>query len=123
LPSLVDLSIQLEVIDPLTVGNLGYEARRRWIPGAGVSGKREDVTLTASSFSAFTVPTGAKFALIDVGSAVSLTLKGVTSDTGIAICPASGPLQIPVLMPLNGTPSIGIANGANVNQVVSILWL
>ncbi len=84
----------------------------------GTNGQRQDVALTAA-FTALTVPTGAVAVLIKlVSGAVTLTLKGVTGDTGIKL--QSGTLStIPICLPLGATPSIGIlSDGAGVVEVL-----
>lgn len=86
-----------------------------------INGKRETVSLTGSAFTALTVPSGAKAVLILCQDKVSLTLKGVTGDTGIAITPASSPVSVPVLVPLGATPSIGILNGGS-TTTVEVVW-
>lgn len=86
----------------------------------GTNGKREDVALTAA-FTALSPPTGAVCVMIKlVSGAVTLTLKGVTGDTGIKL--QSGTLStIPICLPLGTTPSIGIlSDGVG---VVEVLWL
>jgi hypothetical protein len=70
------------------------------------------VSLAGSGFTALAVPTGAKAVRIWLpATAVSLTLKGITGDTGIAITPSSNALALPVTLPLASAPSIGILNG------------
>jgi hypothetical protein len=87
----------------------------------GVSSDSSDiraVSLTGSAFTALTVPTGAKAVRIWLpATAVSLTLKGVTGDTGIAITPSSNFLGLPVTLPLGSSPSIGILNGGSTLSV------
>ena len=90
-----------------------------WTPGVV---KRESVSLTGSAFTALSPPSGAKALLIDLGAAVSLTLKGVTGDTGIALEPASASLALPLFFPLGSSPSIGIANGSASTQTVICYW-
>jgi hypothetical protein len=121
--ALCDLSIDLEMIDSLTVGSVGFQSRHRWPPGSGAYGKREDVTLVANSFTALSVPAGSRALIVILGGAVSLTLKGLNADTGISLTPSANPQQIDLVMPLGAAPSIGIASGAASNQNVSLIWL
>lgn len=86
---------------------------------AGANGYRETKSLSAA-FNALTVPTGARFVEIGwVSGTGSLTLKGVTGDTGVAlgVLTASSPrLRLPI-----SSPSIGIL--ASATGSVEILWL
>lgn len=82
---------------------------------AGVT-QQQTVTLTASSFTAITVPTGAKALLISALTGAA-TLKGVTGDTGIALG-----INCPTLIPLGTTPSIGITDTSGSNQSVALYW-
>lgn len=86
----------------------------------GVSGKMETVTLSAA-FTALSPPTGAVWvAMRVVSGAVTLTLKGVTGDTGIVLQSAAlGTL--PLCLPLGTSPSIGIlSDGA---ATIDCLWV
>lgn len=85
--------------------------------------KREVVTISATTFQALSPPTGAAAALIYPGASVSLTLKGVTGDTGIACAPTSLPKEIPLLIPLGASPSIGVYNGHSASQSLTVVWL
>jgi len=116
------LDYRLQTLSPQGVG-IAQSNTSRWAPGAGQGGWRVTVTLTASSFNAFSVPTGAKAIAIILGSATSLTLKGITGDTGIALTPASNPTGMDLLMPLGASPSIGILNGLASDQTIEIIWL
>lgn len=82
--------------------------------------KRETVSLTGSAFTALTAPSGAKHVIILPGTAVSLTLKGVTGDTGVALTPASSPTGAPISLPVS-SPSIGIYNGGSTASV-EVFW-
>lgn len=87
---------------------------------AGVGDGTMQTVAIANGFNALTVPTGAKGVLIKlVSGALTLTLKGVTGDTGIKM--QSGTLStVPIMLPLGTTPSIGIAaDGAG---TIEILW-
>lgn len=94
----------------------------QFVPGTP-EGQWQPLSLAASVFTALTVPTGAKAVLLDLGQAVSLTLKGLTGDTGIVLCAATAPLGVPVVLPLGTAPSIGILNGLGSTQVIQALWL
>ncbi len=86
----------------------------------GTNGKREDVALTAA-FTALSPPTGASAVLIKVVSgAVTLTLKGVTGDTGIKMQSAAL-TTIPICIPLGSSPSIGVLSDGT--AVLEVLWL
>ena len=100
------------------------QTRARWSTGSSTSLGivRQKVTLTASVFTALTVPSGAKSVIIKVGSATSLTIKGITGDQGIPIAPASNPLGLPVVLPLGASPSIGILNGLGSDQSVEVIF-
>jgi len=91
--------------------------------GLNGNGQRQTISCTGSAFTALTVPSGAQLLIILPGTAISLTLKGVTGDTGITIAPASNPIRFPLIIPLGATPSIGIANGNASAQEVELIWL
>ncbi|MEK9644300.1 MAG: hypothetical protein VW547_02020 [Alphaproteobacteria bacterium] len=85
----------------------------------GEAGKRETVSLSAA-FNALSPPTGAAFVMIRwISGTGSLTLKGVTGDTGIALgtLAASSPA---IMLPIS-SPSIGILSDASGS--VEVLWL
>lgn len=68
--------------------------------------QQQTISATASAFTQFTVPTGAKAVLIDVGTSPGLRLKGVTGDNGISL---DG--NTPVLIGISDEGStIGIQN-------------
>lgn len=108
------------------VGEDGVETA--WAPEptrftpASLLPKREVVSLTGSAFTALSPPSGAKAAIIDVGTSVSLTLKGLTGDSGTTVAPASSPIGLPLVVPLGATPSIGFANGSATAQTVTVWW-
>ena len=83
----------------------------------GESGKRETVSLSAA-FNALSPPTGATFVMIKwVSGTGTLTLKGNTADTGIAMgaLTASSPA---IMVPLSSA-SIGLlASGSGSCEVV-----
>lgn len=96
------------------------QTEHRFALGSADDGKRESVSLTGSStFTALTVPSGAKGVRILLpATATSLTLKGVTGDTGVTIVGASGYTGLPIVLPVS-SPSIGILNaGSTVTAVV-----
>lgn len=84
--------------------------------------KQETISINASTFQALTIPTGAKLLVIDVGTAISLTAKGVTGDTGVKIAPTSNPLGIPAILPLGTSPQIGILNGDTNAVSINLIW-
>lgn len=81
----------------------------------------EYVSCTGSAFTALSPPTGAVAVLIEPDTNASLTLKGVTGDTGIAITPSSNVIGIPLLIPLGSSPSIGIYNGGSTCSI-RVTW-
>lgn len=92
----------------------------RWAP---LVGQRQDVVLTGSAFTALTVPSNASLLVMVLpNTAASLTLKGITGDTGTVIVPASGFKGFPLLLPLGSAPSIGIANGG-ASVTATLYWL
>ena len=95
----------------------------RWVPGAGVNGKREQITLTASAFTALSPPTSAKAVMLILGTAINLTLKGVTGDTGTKLVPATLPLGFDAIIPLGASPSIGITSAHTSDQTIEVIWL
>ena len=100
---------------------IARQHRVRWVPGVG-NGKRESISCTGAAFVALSPPTGSKaVALILPITAVSLTLKGVTGDTGIALTPSSLFAGIDAFFPLGSSPSIGIANAGS-TVVIEVLW-
>lgn len=78
--------------------------------------QQQTVTLTASTFSSITVPTGAKAVLI-TGFTGAARLKGVTGDTGIVM-----EANCPVLVPLGTTPSLGILEASAADQTLQVYW-
>ena len=91
---------------------------------ASLCGKRETVTLTAGAFNALSPPAGAQAAIIKTNSSnISVTLKGVTGDTGNLNTPSSGVIPIPFLIPLTTSVSIGLRNGGGSDQTVEVVWL
>lgn len=88
--------------------------------------KRETVSVPATSFLALTpptVPSAPKAVMILPGTRVTLTLKGVTGDTGVKIAPGTNPLGMPVVLPLGASVSIGLYNGDASAQEVTVIWL
>ena len=88
---------------------------------SGTTPKYEQVTLAASGFTALTVPAGAKAVLVvfPTTGATSLTLKGVTGDTGVTFSAAN--LRF-ILLPI--TPgTIGFAKGDAGTIVIEVFWL
>lgn len=84
--------------------------------------KEERVSLTGSAFTALSPPTGAKGVFIEVGVNPSLTIKGVTGDSGVAATPSSNVWDGWAFLPLGATPSIGIAN-AGATCVCRAVWI
>lgn len=85
----------------------------------GTNGDRTTVTLSAA-FNALTVPSGAVFVrIVWVSGTGTLTLKGVTGDTGIAMGALSA--TSPAIMLPVSSPSIGIL--ASGSGSVEVTWL
>ena len=102
---------------------LADEREYRWTVASGVL-KREEVTLTGSAFTALSPPTNAKkVRIILPAAAVSLTLKGVTGDTGITLSPASNFIGGTVELTLGASPSLGILNGSATARLITVIWL
>lgn len=92
----------------------------RWSPGVL---KRETVTLTAAAFTTFTQPSGASLLIvIPASAAASLTLKGVTGDSGIGSVPNTLYKGFPMLLPLSAAINVGIANAGAVTTA-ELIWL
>lgn len=114
------LDVELVVVNERGSEQMGTGRRTfRWTPTVV---KTETVTVTASTFTALSPPSGAKGYFIDLGEAVGLTLKGVTGDTGLKTTPTSAPVGIPLMGPLGATPSMGFASSNASDQVVTIFW-
>lgn len=80
----------------------------------------QKLSIDSATFSAFTVPSGAKAVLIDVGTSTGLHLKGVSADTGISL-----DNTVPVLLPLSddiGVTTLGLRNDGPSTQTVKIYW-
>lgn len=121
--AIASLLVRLDVNDGN--GNVRTDVNRtaRFSVGAGVSGKHEQVSLSGNAFTSLSPPSGAKLVIIEPASAaVSVTLKGVTGDTGVAVLPSSNPLGIPLVMPLGSSPSIGFQNSGAATSV-DVWWL
>ncbi len=86
----------------------------------GANGQRQTLTLS-NAFSTVTVPTGAHAVVMQVTSgAVTLTLKGVTGDTGTVL--QSGTLAtVPIVLPLGTTPSLGLLSTGT--ATVDVWWV
>lgn len=127
--SRVQLTLNIEVKDEVECARQTVRSRAAWLPAAALAnGKRETVSLTLSTFTALSPPTGAKALVIEWDkepndSIINLTLKGITGDTGIKLLPASSQPKIPLVLPLGASPSIGITNGEASTQVIELLWL
>lgn len=117
--SMATLRLSLEITGD--DGGTHLDRTVRWVP-AIEGGLREIVTLAAASFTALSPPTGAKavFILPDE-DAVSLTLKGLTGDTGTTLAPASNPINGPSFFFLGASPSVGITNAGAATSAL-VIW-
>lgn len=84
------------------------------------NGKRETLSLSAGA-NTITPPTGAKGVLLMCQGKVSLTLKGIGGDTGVAIEGASAN-QIPALIPLSGSVASFVLNSTGA-QTLEAIWI
>lgn len=117
----VSLNDEVVVFDGTT--RRSYPSQAGWLAGSLLP-KEEWVSLTGSTFTALSPPSGAKAVRIWLTSAdVSLTLKGVTGDTGVVVSPASAFAGMILNLSLGTSPSIGFANGTATARVVRVLWL
>ena len=85
--------------------------------------KQESVTINAATFQALSPPANAKALVIQLGTAESITLKGITGDTGVKLTPAANPLGLPAVIPLGNSPSIGLLNGDGSAVTIDLIWL
>lgn len=122
--SIADVKMEITVSDATGV-TAHHKSSKKFSPASAlVAGKLETVTLTQSAFTALSPPTGARaVALMIPTTAISLTLKGITGDTGVKIAPTSNCVGIDALIPLGTSPSIGIANGDTSDLVIQVLWM
>ena len=122
--SFAKVDVSFEVKNSEFVRTLSDKRAIRFSPGTNLpDGKREAVSLVGSStFTALSPPSGAKAVMIFVESNVSLTLKGVTGDGGIAITPSSNVVGVPVVLPLGSSPTLGILNAGS-TVVIQVIWL
>lgn len=86
------------------------------------NGVVQQVALPASTFTALSVPAGATHMAILLNGAVSLSLKGLTGDTGIPLVGTTARAWDVVLMPINST-TIGILNSGASAASVEVLFL
>jgi hypothetical protein len=72
---------------------------------------RQSLVAVGAGFNAITVPTGATAVLIEppAANAQTITAKGVTGDTGIALSPTQ-----PSVLSLGTSPSLGLTVGGAV---------
>ena len=123
------MAARVELKTDMTVlSNEGFpvvldERIARW-PALADNGKREVVSLPATTFTALTVPSGASCVMMfPKTTSDTLLLKSITGDGGIAITPASNVLPIPVILPLGASPNIGILNSGSSAETIELLWL
>ena len=121
MPILATLEIKLATTDG--DGSQVLETERIVFPCGTNLPKREIVSLTGSAFTALTAPSGAKgIFIVNAPANISLTLKSVTGDTGIAMTPASNSAGLPIFLPVS-SPSIGILNGNATARTITIIWV
>ncbi len=117
------LDYRLHTVSPNGLG-IAQTNKVNFVPGAGTTGKRETVVLTGSAFTALAPPSGSKLLILILGSAVSLTLKGLTGDSSsITIAPATNPPGFDLHLPLGASPVLGILNGSASIQTVEAIWI
>lgn len=92
----------------------------RFSPASGLP-KQEVVSLTGSASTVLSPPTGAKAVLIELGTATSITLKGLSGDTGTTVSPTSNPIGGDLFLWLGATPSITLTNGGSTVSV-AVIW-
>src|SRR5690349_9701292 len=119
--SLVEVFARVTVTDATGLISNRELPVQRFSLGVGNAPVRQEVSLTGGAFTALTVPTGAKLLQILTNGTPSLVLKGVTSDTGIALSPATGALIIDQLLTLGTSPSIGILNNGT-TATIECIW-
>lgn len=75
----------------------------------------------ASGYNSITVPAGSTFALIvlPVGNATSVTLKGPTGDTGIALLPTG----VTLIQLANSVTTIGLTAGGAIAAITNIYFI
>lgn len=119
--ALVEIGLRVTVTDSSGL-NINRELPPTRFACASGLPKQEVVSLTGSAFTALSPPSGAKAVVIQPGTATTLTIKGITGDTGVASVPASNPIGGDMLLYLGSSPSIGILNGGS-TAAVTLLWL
>jgi hypothetical protein len=116
----VDVNLRIQASDS-TGPTDHYEPGPIRFPRGAIG--REVVTLPEATFTALDPPDGAKAVLIEVGDALSLSLKSVTGDAATnTIAPAANPTGVPYLSPLGATPTLGILNSYTEDQEVVVWW-
>lgn len=91
----------------------------RWAPAQNPDVRTYSVA--ASTFQSITIFTGAKYIFIDPKGSTSLTIKGVTGDSGCPISPSSAPIDGPICLTLGSSPTLGILNGASSTQEFEVI--
>ncbi len=81
---------------------------------------QQTVTLSASSFTQLSKPSGAKGLAIDWGTVSNVKLKGLTGDQGISM-DSTVPLVLP--LSLDNTSTIGFQNMSASDQEIVVQWL
>lgn len=80
------------------------------------------LTFGSGTFITTSGPTGATTCLIIMPAAntVSVTLKGITGDTGIALSPTGIAF---LTFPVNTTPAVGLTSGAQITAgPITLIW-
>lgn len=90
--------------------------------GVGTNEVSQVLALPGSTFTAVTVPAGARAVLIRTYGAPSLTLKGVTGDAGLTLSPATNPIAGDMLLFLGTSPVFGFLNGSSVAATATLIF-
>jgi hypothetical protein len=120
--SMVEVALRVVVSDPNSTVAINRELPPVRFTCASGLPKQEVVSLTGAASTALSPPSGAQAVVIELGSATSITLKGVSGDTGITCAPASNPLGGDLFLWLGAAPAITLTNGG-VTVSVPVLWL
>lgn len=113
------LDLQISVQDPQ--GAAFHRAKYARFTPLAPNGVVQSISLAGSTFTALTVPTGAKRMAIFLNGATLISLKGVTGDAGISLVGATADPADVVYLPIN-TTVIGLLNSLATAQVVEVVF-